>query len=63
MLLEQDVSPAGRSKYSRSRPASSAAWPTRLSYFKPGFHPWDHDDRLLIRKYDGEFSDALMPAE
>ena len=34
-----------------------------LSYFKPGFHPWDHDDRALIGKYDGEFSDALMPAE
>ena len=34
-----------------------------FSYFKPGFHPWDHDDRALIGKYDGEFSDALMPAE
>ena len=34
-----------------------------LSYFKHGFHPWDHDDRALIGKYDGEFSDALMPAE
>ena len=34
-----------------------------LSYFKPGFHPWDHDDRALIGKYDGDFADALMPAE
>lgn len=33
-----------------------------LAYFKPGFHPWDHDDRALIGKYDGEFSAALMPA-
>lgn len=38
-------------------------FPAWLAYFKPGFHPWDHDDRALIRKYEGEFSDALMPAE
>lgn len=38
-------------------------FPAWLAYFKPGFHPWDHDDRALIRKYQGEFSDALMPAE
>lgn len=37
--------------------------PAWLAYFKPGFHPWDHDDRELIRRYEGEFSDALMPAE
>lgn len=36
------------------------AW---LAYFKPHFHPWDHDDRQLIGKYEGEFEDALMPAE
>lgn len=38
-------------------------FPAWLAYFKPGFHPWDHDDRALIRKYEGEFTDALMPAE
>ena len=38
-------------------------FPDWLAYFKPGFHPWDHDDRALIRKYEGEFTDALMPAE
>jgi predicted metal-dependent hydrolase len=38
-------------------------FPAWLAYFKPGFHPWDHDDRELIGKYEGEFSDALMPAE
>lgn len=38
-------------------------FPAWLSYFKPSFHPWDHDDRDLIGKYEGEFSDALMPAE
>ena len=38
-------------------------FPPWLAYFKPGFHPWDHDDRELIGKYEGEFADALMPAE
>jgi uncharacterized protein len=34
--------------------------PAWLSYFKPGFHPWEHDDRALIGSYDSEFSDARM---
>lgn len=38
-------------------------FPAWLSYFKPGFHPWDHDDRALINKFEGEFEAALMPAE
>ena len=38
-------------------------FPAWLAYFKPGFHPWDHDDRELIKLYKGDFSDALMPAE
>lgn len=38
-------------------------FPAWLAYFKPGFHPWDHDDRALINKHEGEFEDALMPAE
>ena len=37
--------------------------PAWARYFKPGFHPWDVDDRRLIDKYDSEFTDALMPAE
>ncbi|MBX7483060.1 metal-dependent hydrolase [Qipengyuania qiaonensis] len=37
--------------------------PEWLAYFKPGFHPWDHDDRKLIEVYEGDFPDALMPAE
>ena len=28
-------------------------FPNWLSYFRPGFHPWDHDDRHLIAEYDG----------
>ena len=38
-------------------------FPAWLAYFKPGFHPWDHDDRALIGKHEGEFEAALMPAE
>ena len=29
-------------------------FPNWLGYFRPGFHPWDHDDRYLIARYDGE---------
>lgn len=35
--------------------------PAWLSYFKPGFHPWQHDDRALIGSYDSEFVAARMP--
>lgn len=35
-------------------------FPAWISYFLPGFHPWKHDDRALIGKYDSEFSDAVM---
>lgn len=37
--------------------------PVWLSYFRPGFHPWDHDDRRLIDLHAGDFEDALMPSE
>jgi predicted metal-dependent hydrolase len=32
-----------------------------LSYFLPGFHPWNHDDRHLIQKYESDFAEAVMP--
>jgi predicted metal-dependent hydrolase len=35
-------------------------FPAWLSYFMPGFHPWQHDDRALIAKTDSEFADAVM---
>ena len=38
-------------------------FPGWLAYFRPGFHPWDHDDRALIGRYEGEFEAALIPAE
>ncbi|APE28219.1 metal-dependent hydrolase [Aurantiacibacter gangjinensis] len=37
-------------------------FPAWLSYFRPGFHPWDHDDRALIAKYDSPFQDANLAA-
>lgn len=36
--------------------------PSWLSYFRPGFHPWDHDDRHLIADYDGAEA-TTEPAE
>ncbi|OWQ97884.1 metal-dependent hydrolase [Sphingopyxis witflariensis] len=33
-----------------------------LSYFMPGFHPWNHDDRALIKKFESDYADAIMPA-
>jgi predicted metal-dependent hydrolase len=35
-------------------------FPAWFAYFLPGFHPWNHDDRALIRKFDSEFPDANM---
>ena len=35
--------------------------PAWLSYFLPGFHPWNHDDRALIRKAESEYADAVFP--
>ncbi|MBU7588916.1 MAG: metal-dependent hydrolase [Sphingopyxis terrae] len=33
-----------------------------LAYFMPGFHPWNHDDRQLIKKFESDYSDAVMPS-
>lgn len=30
------------------------------SYFLPGFHPWNHDDRELIRLAESDYRDAVM---
>lgn len=32
-----------------------------LTFFLPGFHPWNHDDRALIGLAESEFADAVMP--
>jgi uncharacterized protein len=31
------------------------------AFFLPGFHPWNHDDRALIGKYDSDFAAANLP--
>ncbi len=35
-------------------------FPAWLAFFMPGFHPWNHDDRALIGKYDSAFKDAVL---
>lgn len=35
--------------------------PAWLSYFLPGFHPWNHDDRNLIQRVESDYEAALMP--
>lgn len=35
-------------------------FPAWVSYFMPGFHPWNHDDRALIDKADSAFPDAVL---
>ena len=32
-----------------------------FSYFLPGFHPWQHDDRRLIALAESDYADALLP--
>lgn len=32
-----------------------------FSYFLPGFHPWQHDDRRLIALAESDYEDALLP--
>lgn len=32
-----------------------------LSYFMPGFHPWNHDDRALIKLVDSDYVAARLP--
>lgn len=34
----------------------SALFPAYLRYFKPGFHPWQHDDSWLIARFERELS-------
>lgn len=34
--------------------------PAWAAFFMPGFHPWNHDDRDLIRLSDSDYADARM---
>lgn len=38
----------------------AGAWAT---FFLPGFHPWNHDDRALIALADSEYEAAILPKE
>ena len=69
MLLEQDGITGRRAKWGLFKYLTVSPgvvrriFPAWLGYFKPNFHPWDHDDRALIGKYDSDFADAnLAPA-
>ena len=35
--------------------------PQWLTFFRPGFHPWNHDDRDLIKLVESDYGDAVMP--
>src|SRR6476646_4001018 len=35
-------------------------FPAWVAFFLPGFHPWQHDDRSLIGKYDSDFTAANL---
>ena len=35
--------------------------PAWSSFFLPGFHPWNHDDRHLIKLVDSDYADARLP--
>jgi predicted metal-dependent hydrolase len=34
----------------------SALFPAYLRYFKPGFHPWQHDDSWLVARFERELA-------
>src|SRR3982751_2347310 len=38
----------------------AGAW---LKFFLPGFHPWNEDDRALLKAYDTSAKDAPQPAK
>lgn len=67
-LLEQD----GYSRSKAKRELYKFLWwkpgMMRRMFFEwaailtPGFHPWKHDDRALIGKYESPYADAIMPA-
>lgn len=39
----------------------SSLLPTWLEYFKPGFHPWDHDNSDLIARFKSEIQQHIAP--
>lgn len=41
--------------------AFSSLIPTWLEYFKPGFHPWDHDNSELIERFKAKINEHIAP--
>jgi len=39
----------------------SSLIPTWLEYFKPGFHPWDHDNSDLIARFKEQMNEYIAP--
>jgi len=39
----------------------SSLIPTWLEYFKPGFHPWDHDNSELIAQFKSQIQEYIAP--
>jgi predicted metal-dependent hydrolase len=39
----------------------SSLAPTWLEYFKPGFHPWDHDNSELIARFKEQINEYIAP--
>ncbi|MBN9165153.1 MAG: metal-dependent hydrolase, partial [Myxococcales bacterium] len=38
-------------------------WRRWLDYFKPSFHPWDHDSRDLLERWKAEYAETGAGAE
>jgi predicted metal-dependent hydrolase len=54
---------AGQLHYLLVRPGIlRRIFPAWRDYFRPRFHPWDHDDRPLLAQWEGRFGEKV-PAE
>ena len=67
-LLRQDGITGWRARFGLARyllvrpgPLTRIALPL-MAFFRPGFHPWDHDDRALIGTFDSDYEAARVPA-
>jgi predicted metal-dependent hydrolase len=40
----------------------SRGWRQYFAWYRPGFHPWDHDNRALVADWRREFDAAATPA-
>ena len=40
----------------------SRGWRTYFAWYRPGFHPWDHDNRALVADWKAEFKAVAKAA-